>query len=1125
MLFGIMSCPLWGNAQSSCYTLTDQPFFVIPDSIAIIPSSIVVKNGDDVQVSFKLNQSQDSIKLIGEAKEPHTFCFDYLKKQHTITSSKYKVAAYDSSALFTYQPASDTKSKENTLFSDLDVSGAFSRGLSVGNRQSVFMNSAMNLSLSGPISDELMLKATITDQQIPYEPEGNTQRLQDFDRVNIQLLHKNWSLEAGDIWIKENSANSFLRYNRQVQGIGVTTNVLGDSTSETSVLTSFSKSKFATQIIEPIEGVLGPYRITGPQNEPFIFLIANSEKVYMDGVLLARGVSQDYVIDYNAAEITFNAKHFISKYTRIQIEFEYSDQQYARNITALRHKQKVGNVTIQTGYYQESDNPNQSIHEFSFDDKEFLANYTREDGSASIPAIDSVGYTDEQIRYEKRDTLLAGVFHTVYKYSRNPEKALYRVNFSMVGEENGNYIKVYDPTNGEIYEWIAPVNGNPQGNYAPIKRVVLPKQNKVFALSADYSLSNNDEVSVHLASSNYTENRYNAVATKEKGKAAGLHYKSSEKNIGEVLSTNYHFSYSYVDSMFTPVQNFQSVSFNRNWGVNNTNQYMKGEEHLFQYGASMKNQANQLSYSGALRDKEGFGKGYQQEASFRHSGNITIDADYFKMQNTNDDVNSDWNRWNTEVMFNPFYIKPGYRLQSERHLVSNGDSAISTLNNFVQHQFFIQNSDSLDFQFRLSHSLREDFRPIEGVLTSFERSQISQMNSIYQYGSNQLLSVDITRKEIVNLQSDSLNSIFYQGGVQWTNTLFNNFIHQDLQYQLGTGRVLDRNYYFQEVSRNLGTHSWADLNGNGVKELEEFFEDNTEYGDRNYVKILTLSNEYTMAFTNLLRYAMRFYMPHNWRKKGGILGLVSRFSGSLHMSSESKNTFSDWGKRLNPFEQSDEVLQNRYYLKTALHYNRGGKVEAYTRFNQSENKQLVFDGFEGRIKDGYAGGLNWRITEAISLGTAYYFAENSTFSQVLEERNYAYISNKWQPEIAWQPGNKWRITSSYSIDNKQTVSQEGVLGGVSVGELAIQNKLIQAENRVIVAKIGLVEVISDLDDNNSPLAYELFEGLQPGQNVIWNLNLQQKVIGDLHLNVNYSGRKTQQGVFRHNGSLQLTALF
>ncbi|MCD6346794.1 MAG: hypothetical protein J7L96_05170, partial [Bacteroidales bacterium] len=275
-------------------------------------------------------------------------------------------------------PAGEKKNNLELNNSSLITTGSLSRGIQIGTTQDASLNSNLNLQLHGKINQKFNIEAQLSDSNIPIQPEGNTQQIQDFDRFYIRIYDPKHEVLAGDFSLNS-PAGYFIRMNKNLQGIQLKNRFNMANKPESSFTTrttaAVTKGKYYRMKIAGSEGNQGPYRLQGQNGEQYIQIIAGSEQVWIDGELLERGEEADYVINYNTAEIRFTAKILITKDKRITVGFEYTEKSYTRFMTESSNTWTFNKGLVYFNLFSEQDAKNQPIlQEISDEQKMLLTN-------------------------------------------------------------------------------------------------------------------------------------------------------------------------------------------------------------------------------------------------------------------------------------------------------------------------------------------------------------------------------------------------------------------------------------------------------------------------------------------------------------------------------------------------------------------------------------------------------------------------------------------------------------------------------------------------------------------------------------------------------------------------------
>ena len=1100
------------------------------DSIAIEPGSIQV-NGE-----FEYNEQDQTIKISSNMDSVRV-CYRVLSESLVKGFQNRDISRYDASRVLEPILAQNTPVEKEELFEfeGVEKYGAITRGISFGNRQSVFVNSSLNLQMNGKVADNLNVSAVITDQNIPYQPEGNTQQIRDFDNVFINLYNDRFSAIAGDVVLRNPIKESyFLKYLKNVQGLQLSLNsTSGNWRSHSQVSGSISKGKFASIVIPAIEGVAGPYRLRGPNDERFIIILANSEKIFLDEKLMERGFNKDYVIDYNLGEIIFNNHIVITQFSRIRADFEYAEQFYSRSNLTASQSLENDRVKVYGSFYRAGDNPNNNFgFNFNESDLDQLESIGDQVNQAFVSGTVSSAFNKGSILYIRKDTIdLDGTLQQIFVFSADPEAELFSTTFSEVEMGEGDYVLDQTTSNGRIYTWISPENGVRRGNYQPGALVPLPNRRQMFSLGTEIKSGEYETIFFETALTQLDKNLYSSLDDSDNN---GQGYYGGIRTIGRnTFIPGYKLTgtlrFEYDQANFSFIDRYRPIAFDRNWDINTDTVENRSDFLLWAEMSLTKNNSNEISYLMNQRSIDQTMNGWWHALNYDQSiGKFQLESTHSYRTNTQGmNGNSDWLLSRSDISFQGGHLVPGYIFEIDENELALGDSVVNTQNHFRSHEFYITNGDSTKGQFRGSYLIRDDKLPFEGQMRDYLASENISVSYLKQGGSNNI-SADLNYRFTENKLDPTIGrDELIAGRLNWHGNYLKRSLSQNLSFSTGNSRELRREFVYIPVSTGEGTHTWRDQNEDGIQDLNEFFEA-INPDERNYVKIFTPTDEYITSFQTIYIHTIDVRTPGSWRRQGGFRSFVSKFSANINLNINYRTTSDSYNDRLNPFairlsDPMAQSVQDRKRYTLFFNRNRRGLAGDFA-YQTSNNKQLLTQGFELRENQ------QWIYNAKLDLSDEYTFRMTTTLGQLLnssdflDSRNFEIASQSYKPQLIWLPSQRLRLIGSYEYKKSQNELLETSLESSTIqryqGELT-WNQIGKGSLRGVFSWVD----INFAGDENTYLAYLLLDALRPGTNQTWQLNWQQKLSRGMQLSLLYNGRKSENAQAIHTGTVQVTAFF
>lgn len=1027
--------------------------------------------------------------------------------------------------------------------SDLQKSGSIFRGLTVGNNRDLTLQSGFRLQLNGKLSSDIDITAALTDENTPIQPEGNTQKLQELDKVFVELRSSNITTTLGDIDVNF-SGSEFFNFQKKLQGAKGYANF--DKT-DIFLAGAIVRGRFNSNSFNGIDGVQGPYRLIGADNEVNIVVIAGSEKVYLDGVMMVRGESNDYVVDYSNGQVKFTNRRLITNASRIVVDFEYSDKKYSRSFISGQTRTSIfsDRLKLSFSYLRERDDPNKPIDFILSDSDRTVISQAGDDRlKASKSGVLFVGSdsTGSLGSYIQRDTVIGSQIYTKYIYAPGEDSALYQVTFSFVGNGKGDY----NSLSSTAYNFV----GIGEGSYLPIVFFPLPAAYQSADIGLELSLSKSLSLFVEGTASDFdrnllsdgddTENKGGALSTSLVFNPKEL--KLGSLNLGEV---NFTFRQRVVNKLYNAVDRLNKVEYDRIWDIQDSLQLT---EVTSEGSLTVKPQKYLALTTTAGRIKRG-----EKFNSLRGGVNLkfagdslyvpSVDyyADYISSNDDDLDYGGNWLRQFGKIDYklSPFTNKKlgKYNLIVE---VNGEDKQTRSLRfdttNIGSFRFYefrpkIVWSDLLNLDLFYQFSYRFDDVFNAGALARQSNSYTSTVGARLKNLDFMSLSGDVIVYERKYAEA------FKQKGFLDSRTILvtsqsniwflNRGLNTNLFYKVSSEQTAKQEVVFISVPIGQGNYKYiGDLNGNGLQDENEFILTNF---DGDFIKIIRPTDQ-LFPTTDLQSSLSLNIVPSRF---------INVSPNNIFREIITNITFDTYASVAE--KSKDPVQRNIYFLKFGTFQDDNNTITGLTtlqqdagifenhkyfgirlRFVQRKGFNQYFSGNERTLRVERTGRLRLSFTDDIAIISDYTAGIERNLAPSLSIRNWNINTEGITSELVYKP--IVQIEAGFKVQLKRASDVYPTLPTKADINVQTFRFIYNLQGKgTIRSEISRNEVL--LNTNPLFVPFDLTKGLSVGKSYFWSLNFEYRISNFIQATINYFGRAEGKSKVIHTGTAEVRAYF
>jgi hypothetical protein len=1091
-------------------------------SFQIVPftESIIIHKKVLIRSDYQINYSRGTFSISPDYKISmlDTIIISYrtvklnLKKEYKRRSLVTLVDDKRRDTLRTMKKLDEAFTSESIFGKDIQKSGALIRGFTVGTNSDFTLTSGLRLQLSGKLSDDIELVAALTDENTPIQPEGNTETLQELDKVFIEIRHKNAVGTFGDydLNIKD---NEFSQVTRKLQGLKGEF-MFGDTKGTIAVASS--RGKFNTNQFNGMDGNQGPYRLYGVNNENAIILIAGSEQVYLDGVPMKRGENNDYTIDYANDELTFTPKRLITSVSRISVDFQYSDQNFNRNFFGADFSTKLigDRLSVGVGYFRESDDENNPINaSFTQDQLNILKLAGNNRNAAVVSGVqnavpDSTGKITGT--YSKIDTLINAQQFSYYKYAPGIVSSVYNVTFTYVGDGNGDYIK---QSLGN-YSFA----GIKNGSYLPIIYLPMPEQKQLGNLSISGKIIDGVTLSAELSGSDWNQNE---LSTLDKGNDFGyarkilLDITPMEINIGGTSIGKIGLSLKdrFIQANYTSLDRINEVEFSRYYNLPARSQPQ--DQTLREFSLtylSVKNLSINSKYGYVQQGSDFNSNRISTQVNYADGQKVKLDYNLDYVSSTNDSIKTSWLKETGSAFYSIGSFRPGidFNYENREDKISPADTLLPTSLKYAEAAPFIEYSISSMLDAKASYSFRTESFPLGSIMAKQSDATTQQIQINFKGLKEFSSSLNMTFRDKKYTEDFRLKGYANNQTVlllsQSKFNLWNGFVNGDLYYQAATEQTARLQKVFVPVPIGTGNYIYlGDLNHNGIQDEDEF--QLTAY-DGNY-SLITIPTDKLYPVMDL-KTNTRWKLDFSKIATGSsflsqiIKPLSTETSWRVEENSTDENTKDIYLLHFSKFLNDSTTINGTQFFQHDINlFQNSNELSFRLRYDQKKSLNQFSGGDEKAYFSERTLRIRFKMIEEVGNQTDLTSQNDNLISPASLNQSREVSRNDFTTDFSYRPMRDievgFKISAGRSVDNYPVIPTT-----VNTNSVSLRINFSFENSGRLRLEMERTELTSSSNSYNIP--FEVTQGNVIGKNYFWRAFFDYKLASFIQTSLSYDAR-------------------